>query len=130
MYDIYYAHHQYKYKYKSIKEAYELGMIRRYFPHAKIFNPSTDLKSNLLGDETIIMRECLETVRASDILIFSSIDGFVGTGVYHEVEEAQRANKIVFYIFHDQLYSDFIILERPKSQQTDRLYGTVHLNVL
>lgn len=127
MYDIYYAHHQYKYK--SIEEAYELDLIRRYFPKAKIFNPSTDLKSNLLDDETIIMRECLETVKASDILIFSSMNGVVGTGVYHEVEEAQRANKIVFYIFHDQLYSDFTILERPKSQRTDRLYGTVHLNV-
>ena len=127
MYDIYYAHHQYKYK--SIEEAYELDLIRRYFPKAKIFNPSTDLKSNLLDDETIIMRECLETVKASDILIFSSTNGVVGTGVYHEVEEAQRANKIVFYIFHDQLYSDFTILERPKSQRTDRLYGTVNLNV-
>lgn len=127
MYDIYYAHHQYKYK--SIEEAYELDLIRRYFPQAKIFNPSTDLKSNLLGDETIIMRECLETVRDSDILIFSSMNGVVGTGVYHEVEEAQRMNKIVFYIFHDQLYADFTILERPKSQRTDRLYGTVHLNV-
>ena len=127
MYDIYYAHHQYKYK--SIEEAYELDLIRRYFPQAKIFNPSTDLKSNLLGDETIIMRECLETVKTSDILIFSSMNGVVGTGVYHEVEEAQKANKIVFYIFHDQLYSDFTILERPKSQRTDRLYGTVHLNV-
>ena len=127
MYDIYYAHHQYKYK--SIEEAYELDLIRRYFPKAKIFNPSTDLKSNLLDDETIIMRECLETVKASDILIFSSMNGVVGTGVYHEVEEAQRANKIVFYIFHDQLYSDFTILEHPKSQRTDRLYGTVHLNV-
>ena len=124
---IYYAHHQYKYK--SIEEAYELDLIRRYFPKAKIFNPSTDLKSNLLGDETIIMRECLETVKASDILIFSSMNGVVGTGVYHEVEEAQRANKIVFYIFHDQFYSDFTILARHKSQRTDRLYGTVHLNV-
>ena len=55
MYDIYYAHHQYKYK--SIEEAYELDLIRRYFPQAKIFNPSTDLKSNLLGDDTIIVRE-------------------------------------------------------------------------
>ena len=126
MYDIYYAHHQYKYK--SIEEAYELDLIRRYFPQAKIFNPSTDLKSNLLGDENIIMRECLETVKTSDILIFSSMNGVVGTGVYHEVEEAQRANKIVFYIFHDQLYSDCTILERPKSQRIDRLYGTVHLN--
>ena len=127
MSDISYAHHQYEYK--SIEEAYELDLIRRYFPQAKIFNPSTDLKSNLLGDETIIMRECLETVKASDILIFSGMNGVVGTGVYHEVEEAQRANKIVFYIFHDQLYSDFTILERPKSQRTNRLYGTVHLNV-
>ena len=41
MYDIYYAHHQWKYN--TQVEIYELDLIRRYFPNAKIFNPSVDL---------------------------------------------------------------------------------------
>lgn len=36
MYDIYYAHHQWKYN--TPEETYELKLIRRYFPNAKIFN--------------------------------------------------------------------------------------------
>lgn len=127
MYDIYYAHHQYKYN--TVEESYELDLIRRYFPLAKIFNPSTDLKTITCLDENIIMQECLDRVRNSDILVFSSMNGVVGTGVYHEVEEAQRLNKIIFYIFHNKLYTDFTILELPKNERTDRLYGDVHLRV-
>ena len=43
MFDIYYAHHQWKYGTQI--EAYELDLIREYFPYDKIFNPATDLKS-------------------------------------------------------------------------------------
>lgn len=82
MYDIYYAHHQWKYG--TPVEIYELDLIKRYFPNANIFNPSIDLKSIISTDnEDLIMEECLETVRNSDILVFSSLDGCVGTGVYH-----------------------------------------------
>ena len=94
---IYYAHHQWKYGTQI--EAYELDLIREYFPNAKIFNPATDLKSlSPKLDENSIMKECLETVRNSDILIFSSVNGTVGTGVYHEVLEAEANKKFVFYI--------------------------------
>lgn len=126
MYDIYYAHHQYKYK--TIEETYELDLIRRYFPSMKIFNPATNLETSTTLNESAIMQECLETIRNSNILIFSSMDGIIGTGVYHEVKEAQRLGKIVFYIFHDMLHTDFIINEREPGQQTDRLYGIVDLS--
>lgn len=123
MYDIYYAHHQWKYG--TCEEEYELSLIRRYFPLARIFNPAIDLKT-ASTDETEIMTECLETVKNSDIVVFSSLDGCVGTGVYHEVTEAQRLGKIVFYIYRDHLYTSFEIEERPEEERTDRLYGFIN----
>lgn len=126
MYDIYYAHHQWKYG--TQVENYELDLIRRYFPLGRIFNPSTDLKATSADGESTIMEECLETIRNSDILVFSSMDGVVGTGVYHEVEEAEKLGKIIFYIFHDELYTDFTVVKRSGSGKNDRLYGLVSLN--
>lgn len=122
MYDIYYAHHQWKYGTKE--EEYELDLIKRYFPMANIFNPATDLKTDS-NDEHQIMQECLETVRGSDILVFSSLDGVIGTGVYHEVEEAKREGKIIYYIFHNKLNHVFYITRQPEETRSDRLYATV-----
>lgn len=126
MYDIYYAHHQWKYN--TQVEIYELDLIRRYFPNAKIFNPSVDLTHTKEDGEEVVMAECLETVRNSDILIFSSMDGCIGTGVYHEIKEARKQKKLVLYIFHDTLLTDFEVFERYPFERTDRLYATVTLN--
>ena len=124
MYDIYYAHHQWKYG--TPEEAYELDLIRRYFPNANVFNPATDLTTIESGDEHVIMRECLEAVRNSDILVFSSLDGCVGSGVFHEVREAKKMNKLIFYIYHDKLMTDFHLHNNGReSEITDRLYALV-----
>lgn len=125
MYDIYYAHHQWKYN--TPIELYELDLIRRYFPKAKIYNPSTDMDITSLPsfDEAAVMDECLVQVNNCDILVFSSMDSCVGTGVYHEVMEAKKAGKLVFYIWQDELRTDFQIIERKDSVKTDRLYGLV-----
>ena len=125
MYDIYYAHHQWKYN--TPEEAYELTLIKRYFPHATICNPATDLETIGSKDEEIIMRECLDKVRNSDILVFSSLNGCVGTGVYQEVKEAQKEGKLVFYIFQDKLLKDFVISEREPNTRSDRLHAFVDL---
>lgn len=122
---IYYAHHQWKYRTKI--EEYELTLIKRYFPHANIFNPSTDLETNS-KDETIVMAECLERVRESDILVFSSMDGCIGTGVYHEIKEAREKGKLILYIFHDTLLTDFEVIKRAPFEKTDRLYATICIN--
>ena len=129
MFDIYYAHHQWKYGTQI--EAYELDLIREYFPNAKIFNPATDLKSlSPELDEDSIMKECLEAVWHSDILVFSSVNGTVGTGVYHEVLEAESSKKIVFYIQHNTLTTDYHFVEIPHQFRTDRLYADVITNFL
>lgn len=119
---IYYAHHQWKYDTKI--EAYELALIERYFPYAAIFNPSTDLKIKDCGDEEKIMAECLETVERSGFVIFSSMDGMVGKGVYDEVAYAKETGKMVLYIYRNTLHSDFKIVRTPE-YNSDRLYGYV-----
>ena len=127
MYDIYYAHHQWKYN--TPEENYELCLIQRYFPNANIFNPAVDLKHTAADGEEAVMAECLEAVRNSDILVFSSLDGCVGTGVYHEVKEAQKADKLVFYIWQDKLRPDFTLTMREYDKRTDRLYGYVDIDI-
>lgn len=119
---IYYAHHQWKYGTEI--EKYELDLIKRYFPNAVIFNPSTDLK--VYGrDEDDIMDECLDRVRNSDIVIFSSMDGVVGKGVWLEVREAMSVGKLVLYINEDSLKSN-VYLDKVLNR-TDRVYGLVGL---
>lgn len=122
MYDIYYAHHQWKYGTKI--EEYEISLIKRYFPHASIFNPSMDLNTKDMT-ESAIMEECLRQVMGSDILVFSSVDGCVGTGVYAEVMRAKSQGKFVFYIYQDKLRDDFDLSMRPENKRTDRLYANV-----
>ena len=125
---IYYAHHQWKYG--SLVEQYELDLIKRYHPFATIFNPSTDLKATAADGEVAVMDECLETVRNSDILVFSSMDGCIGTGVYHEVEEAKKNDKPVFYIYQDELWSDyFVITLRDDVVRSDRLYAYISIDI-
>ena len=119
---IYYAHHQWKYDTKI--EAYELALIERYFPYASIFNPSADLKTKDCGDEEKIMAECLETVERSGFVIFSSMDGMVGKGVYEEVAYAKETGKMALYIYRNALHSDFKIVRTPE-YCSDRLYGYV-----
>lgn len=124
MHNIYYAHHQWKYGTRI--EQYELDLIKRYFPDATIFNPSTDLETDPSLGEEAIMEECLERVRNSDIVIFSSMDGVVGTGVYHEVQEARKNGKFVYYIFRNGLYRRFNISMIGDAQRTDRVYASVY----
>ena len=125
MYDIYYAHHQWKYGTKI--EEYELNLVRRYFYSATIFNPATDLESTIEDGEATIMEECFATIDRSDILVFSSMDGIVGTGVYHEVKEAQRLGKLVLYIYQDELHSNFNLDILDANNHSDRLYGRVDI---
>lgn len=119
---IYYAHHQWKYGTKI--EEYELDLIKRYFPHAMIFNPATDLKSKDCGDEAIIMDECINKVLASDIVIFSAMDGMIGIGVYNEVTAAEESGKLVLCITQNKLHSSFHIYESPECG-SDRLCARV-----
>ena len=121
---IYYAHHQWKYGTKI--EEYELDLIKAYFPNAVIFNPAVDL--NIDGKtEDEIMCICLDQVKISDMVIFSSIDGLVGIGVFKEVTHAKDLGMPVYYIAKDELRYDFDVTANWKSNGNDRTFGRVDL---
>lgn len=129
-YAIYYAHHQWKYNTEI--EKYELGVIRKYFPTGKICNPSVDIQqydrpNYELRPEDDIMADCLKAVTNSDILVFSSMDGMIGPGVYQEIEKAKDQDKLVLYLYQDSLHTDFSIYRHWMSNN-DRLYAFVELN--
>ena len=121
---IYYAHHQWKYGTKI--EDYELSLIQSYFPNATIFNPSADL--NVEGkSEDEIMNICLNQINISDMVIFSSMDGLVGIGVFKEVAHAKDLGMPVYYMDKDELRYDFDITSNWKSNGNDRTFGRVDL---
>lgn len=120
---IYYAHHQWKYGTKI--EEYELDLIKAYFPNATIFNPSVSL--NINGEtEDEIMEFCLHQVGISDMVIFSSVDGLVGIGVFKEITHAKELNIPVYYIDRDELRHDFDMMANWLSN-SDRTFGRVDL---
>lgn len=122
---IYYAHHQWKYGTKI--EEYELDLIKSYFPNAYIFNPAVELNvEDKTEDE--IMKTCLDQVSLSDIVIFSSMDGLVGIGVFKEVNHAKDKRIPVFYIDKDMIRSDFDIYANWLSN-SDRTFGRVDAEI-
>ena len=121
--NIYYAHHQWKYGTKI--EEYELDLIKEYFPNAAIFNPSVSL--NIDGKtEDEIMDICLHQVGISDMVIFSSVDGLIGIGVFKEVTHARDLRMPVYYIYKDELRRDFDITPNRLSD-SDRTFGKIDL---
>lgn len=120
-YNIYYAHHQWKYE--TDIEQYELDLIAKNFPNASIFNPRTRIKP--AETEAEIMKQCLDKVMAADVIIFSSVDGCVGKGVYTEVKKAEDAGKLVLYIYKNRLHTNYELHKNYESDSTDRIYGFV-----
>ena len=120
-YNIYYAHHQWKYE--TDIEQYELNLIAKNFPNASIFNPRTRIKP--AETEEDIMKQCLDKVMAADVIIFSSVDGCVGKGVYTEVKKSEDAGKLVLYIYKNRLHTNYELHKNYESDSTDRIYGFV-----
>lgn len=112
---IYYAHSQMKYG-TEIEKA-ELELIRRTYPDAKIINPAEEVDQT--APEPDIMRWCLNAIRKSDIVVFSSVNSTVGQGVFSEVMYALYKKKPVYYITWNALH-DFGFYELlPIEGQTD-----------
>lgn len=100
MRQIYYAHH--KFKYNTLVEKYELDLIKSKFQDTPIFNPNGMIKTKGKTEEQI-MNDCFMAVKNSDIIVFSSMDGVIGMGVYQEVSLALQEGKEVFYIHKNQV---------------------------
>lgn len=96
---IYYAHHIWKYGTEI--EKYELNLIKKIFPNSDIFNPSIDIDQTKSEDE--IMEDCFDAVSESDIVIFSSMNGCIGRGVFREIRFAYQNNIKVGYLFADKI---------------------------
>lgn len=123
--NVYYAHHRYKYGTKV--EEYELNLIRSsVIPDAKIFNPSTDLDVDGRSEESI-MKDCIEEVKKSDIVVFSSMDGVIGIGVYTEIMEASTNYIPVYYIYQNSLRSDWSVRVIDDGSRNDKLYAYVNV---
>lgn len=119
---VYYAHHQWKYGTKI--EEFEIEMIRKAFPKMDIFNPATDLKTDGLSEEEI-MRQCLKEVDASDLVVFTTMDCYIGKGVLEEIRHAQSNGKVVLWFAGGEFRTDFEI-DVIRIPISDRLYATVY----
>lgn len=118
---IYYAHHLYKYNTKI--EDWELELIEEKLPQYVIFNPSTHFTFSKEMTEEEVMNICLKRVVDCGALVFSSLSGIVGRGVYSEVRCALVNNKEVYYLKQDKLIKiDYIefgdIEEKFQSNRT------------
>lgn len=122
---IYYAHHLYKYGTKV--EEYELDLIRKQLPQFEILNPNGDIIHADLTDEGKIMEKCLSEISRNDVevLVFSSLSGVVGKGVFDEVNHTLSLGKTVYYICNNTLEryynSNFIVINESR-----RLYAIVN----
>ena len=117
---IYYAHHIWKYDTKI--EEYELDLIKENFPDYKIINPNKTVNQSL--PESDIMNECFNYVDDCDVIVFSSMDGMIGKGVFDEVNRALDQNKAVFYLFQNEI-TQLFEFEKIENSTTNRIYATV-----
>lgn len=121
--EIYYAHHLWKYDTKI--EEFELNIIGKNLPDYELFNPSTQFIFSEHMTEEEIMNECLKKVGECHALVFSSISGVVGKGVWSEVGLALEKNKDVYYLIGDELIKVKSIVFRECKYKTNRTYAVI-----
>ena len=121
---IYYAHHLWKYN--TNIEKYELDVIKRYFPNAKIINPNGHIEQG--REESIIMKDCLEIIKNCNILVFSSVNGIVGRGVIDEFNKASKLGLPIYYIMDNILYDARPYSFKLTNSGNNRLYAIVSTN--
>lgn len=118
---IFYSHHLWKYGTKI--EAWELGLIKAKFPGAEIINPNGDVKQD--QPEDVIMADCLRLVKECDVLVFSSLDGIIGKGVFRELNAALESRKPVYYLHAGEIGGAGQFMGEIRNNATDRLYADV-----
>lgn len=107
-------------------EEYELSIIRRYYPQeeVKIINPNGYINQN--NTESQIMEDCFKTIEECDTIIFSSVNGIIGRGVYAEVQKGIKLRLKIYYIENDMLFTFDENYEFGFLNQSDnRLYAII-----
>lgn len=124
---IYYAHHLYKYDTRI--EEHELGLIKRDLSRYEIINPNGDIVHSDLSSEQIIMDKCLSEISREDVegVVFSSLNGVVGLGVFQEVNYAISLNKKIYYIQNNNV-KEVNSIEFELTNDSRRFYAIVKIN--
>lgn len=120
---IYYAHHLWKYGTEI--EKYELEVIKSRFPDVAIINPATDVSQ--FGTSEEIMVKCFKAVKSCNSIVFSSVDGIIGKGVFDEVALGASLNKPIYYILNNQLLEFRGSLETILKGTSKRIFATVKM---
>lgn len=94
-------------------------MISKAFPCAIIINPNTDIEQDRGNAE--IMKDCLSAVDKCDVLVFSSVNGVIGKGVYDEFHRA----KVTYYINNNMIEPFYGSFEIIPDSATGRLFAIV-----
>ena len=84
---IYYAHSMRKYG--TAEEEKELQKIKELFPNHEVINPSNFPP----GKGRKVMKPYFELIDECDFVVFSEFKGFIGRGVYREINYAKKNNK-------------------------------------
>jgi hypothetical protein len=122
---IYYAHHLYKYDTKI--EEYELELISKILSKYDVLNPNGEIEHEDLSNEQKIMEKCLSEISKDNVIgvVFSSISGVIGKGVYDEVNHALSLGKDVYYIYNNAISKCSNISFELTNQDSRRFYAIV-----
>lgn len=98
---IFYSHHCYKYG--TPIEEYEMELIRGGLAvdEVTVINPKDVLVQGI--PESIIMENSFAVINGCDALVFSTVSGMIGRGVFDEVIYALNHGKPVYEIYGDDI---------------------------
>lgn len=121
---VYYAHHIWKYG--TPIEDYELKCIKRKFQDAIILNPRTSLSQD--ESESEILQTAYNIVKDCDALVFSTVSGMIGHGVFNEIAVAVNSGIEVYQLHGDTCYKiDDASLKSIIFDGDNRVYALVHV---
>lgn len=121
--NIYYAHHTWKYG--TPIENYEIECIKDKFHDVNIINPRTYLPQD--KSESEILQAAYDTIRGCDAVVFSTVSGMVGCGVFNEIAVAINSGIAVYQLEGNDCYRiDDVSLKEIIFHGDNRVYALVH----
>lgn len=121
---IYYAHHIWKYG--TLIEDYELDVINKKFKDSEIVNPHTALPQG--KPESEILQAAYDTIKDCDALVFSTVSGMVGHGVFNEIAVAVNSGIKVYQLHGNTCYRiDDASLKSIIFAGDNRVYALLHI---
>jgi len=121
---IYSAHHLWKYG--TPIEDYEIECIKKKFEDAEIINPRTLLPQD--KPESEIMQLAYDTIKGCDVLVFSTVSGMIGHGVFNEIAVAVNSGISIYQFEGNTCYEmKDVDLKDIVFQGDNRVYALVRI---